>query len=811
VRLFRALFALLLPLLSLQAAVAWQKPSPTHASSSSLTSPGFSPIDSIVQDGIDHHLLPGAVVIVGHNGKVVFRKAYGSRSLEPTQERMTADTIFDMASLTKCLATATAVMQLYQQGRFNFNDPVAKYLPEFGANGKEHITIRQLLTHYSGLPPDLSLADPWEGKAEAYRRAFAIAPAHPAGVQFVYSDINFITLGALVEKLSGMPLEEYTSRFIYRPLGLRHTQFLPPASWIPNIAPTQYEYGVMLRAVVHDPTSRRMGGVAGHAGLFSTADDVSVYAQNLLDRLAGRPSRFPLSRLALEKMVVPEQPATGTALRGFGWDIESPFSSNRGSIFPVGSFGHTGFTGTSLWMDPASDSYVIILANAVHPNGPKGITALRSKIADAAALALHIRPDGGALATKITGYNESLSGMRRWQARNGEVKTGIDVLEADHFHELAELAQQHGGHLRLGLLTNQSGVDAHGKRTIDVLAQDAAAAVSGLQLKELFSPEHGIAGSFDKPGIPDSTDSKSGLPVISLYGATDAERRPALDTLRQLDVVVIDLQDAGVRFYTYDTVVGYFLEAAAQTGTRIIVLDRPNPINGAFVQGPLSDIGAESYTGYTQLPVRHGMTIGELARYFNDHRHLHAPLTVIAMQGWQRGDWFDSTSLLWVNPSPNLRDLEEATLYPALGLIETSNISVGRGTDTPFEQFGAPWIDARALSAYLNRRLLTGVRFTPVDFTPRKPYPYGDQECHGVRILVTDRNVLDSPELGVEIAAALHRFYPQQFELAHINRLLVSRSALDALTEGEDPHKIADDWTAAEQDFLHERQAALLY
>ena len=204
------------------------------------------------------------------------------------------------------------------------------------------------------------------------------------------------------------------------------------------------------------------------------------------------------------------------------------------------------------------------------------------------------------------------------------------------------------------------------------------------------------------------------------------------------------------------------------------------------------------------------MTIGELARYFNEHRHLHAPLTVIAMQGWQRGDWFDSTSLMWVNPSPNLRDLEEATLYPALGLIETSNISVGRGTDTPFEQFGAPWIDARALSAYLNHRLLTGVRFIPVDFTPQKPYPYGEEECHGVRMLVTDRNVLDSPELGVEIAAALHRFYPQ-FELAHINRLLVNRSVLDALTEGEDPHKIADDWTAAEQDFLRERQAALLY
>ncbi|WP_350449100.1 serine hydrolase [Paracidobacterium acidisoli] len=813
---FRAPLALCLSLLFASVSAAQSKPSFADPSS-----PGFASIDRIVQDAVDHHELPGAVVLVGHDGKVVFRRAYGSRSLEPTHEVMTADTIFDMASLTKCLATAVAVMQLYQQGRIGLNDSVAKYLPEFAANGKGGITIRELLTHYSGLPPDLSLADPWEGKLEAYRRTFAIAPARAPGVQFVYSDLNFITLGALVEKLSGMPLDAYTQRFVFTPLGLAHTRFLPPLSWVPKIAPTQYdEHHVMLRGLVHDPTSRRMGGVAGHAGLFSTADDVSLYAQNLLDRLAGRPSHFPLSQLVLEKMVTPEQPATGTALRGFGWDIESPYSSNRGTIFPVGSFGHTGFTGTSLWMDPVSDTYVVILANAVHPNRPKSITALRSRVADAAALALHIHPDGGALAAKITGYNESLSGMRRWQARNGEVKTGIDVLEADHFRELAGLARQHGGTLRLGLLTNQTGVDAAGRRTIDVLAHDAAAAVPGLQLKMLFSPEHGIAGAFDKPGISDSTDAQTSLPIISLYGTTDAQRRPSLDTLRQLDAVVIDLQDAGVRFYTYETVVGYFLEAAAllnreKTGPRIIILDRPDPINGAFVQGPVSDAGIRSYTNYTQLPVRHGMTLGELARLFNEQ--LHAPLTVVAMQGWQRGDWFDSTSLAWVDPSPNLRDLEEATLYPALGLIETTNISVGRGTGTPFELFGAPWIkqangaDARALAAYLNHRFLPGVRFLPVAFTPQKPYPFAGEICHGVRVLVTHRNVLDAPELGIEIASALHKLYPERFDLARMNTLLVNRATLQAITRGDDPHKIADDWAPALEGFMKQRQAALLY
>lgn len=787
---------------------------------------GFAAIGEAVNRAIAEHKLPGAVVIIGHNGHIVYRRAFGMRSLEPVQEPMTLDTIFDMASLTKPLVTATAVMQLYQDGKLNIDDPVAKYLPEFAENGKGGITIRNLLTHYSGLPPDLPLSSPWQGKVEGYKLAFAIAPLRPPGVRFQYSDINFIVLGSLVERITGMPLDDYAARYIIQPLGLKHTRFLPPASWIASIAPTQWEHGeaafgvvgsktfpgdVMLRGVVHDPTSRRMGGVAGHAGLFSDADDVAVYAQNLLDRLAGQPSKFPLSRIVLEKMVAPEQPVTGVALRAFGWDIDSPYSTNRGGLFPVGSFGHTGFTGTSLWMDPVSDSYIIVLANAVHPDGPKGITTLRGNIADAAAVELGIHADGGSLAAHITGYNESLSGMRHWSARNGEVQTGIDVLESDHFAEFADLAHKHDGHLKLGLLTNPTGVDAGSRRTIDVLFHDAAAAVPGLALTTLFSPEHGISGSYDQPGVPNSTDTATGLPVISLYSATAAERRPSLDTIRNLDAVVIDLQDAGVRFYTYESVVRYFLEAASKAGTEIVILDRPNPLNGAFVQGPISDPGTESYVNSMPIPVRHGMTLGELARYDNEQLQLHAPLTVVAMKGWQRGDWFDSNGLTWVSPSPNLRNLEEAILYPALGLIETTNISVGRGTDTPFEQFGAPWINGRSLAQFLNRRDLPGVRFYATQFTPEKPYPYAGQSCSGVRILVTDRNVLDAPELGIEIASALHRFYPDQFALQKMNTLLANHTVLDAISSGDDPEYIAEGWRVGLSNFEQQRQSALLY
>jgi uncharacterized protein YbbC (DUF1343 family)/CubicO group peptidase (beta-lactamase class C family) len=794
--------------------------------SSAVAQNDFTAIDQIVNHAVDDHQLPGAVVVVGHDGHVVFRRAYGMRSLEPTHEPMTPDTIFDMASLTKPLATTVAVMQLYEQGKIGLNDPVAKYLPEFGANGKQDITIRHLLTHYSGLPPDLPLDKPWEGKEEGYRRAFVVAPMRPPGEQFLYSDINFIVLGALVEKLSGLTLDEYTQRHIVDPLGLSHTQFLPPASWIPRTAPTEYEHDpissgvpasktfpgdVMLRGVVHDPTSRRMGGVAGHAGLFSTADDLAIYAQSLLDRLSGRPSRFPLSRIVLQKMTAPEEPATGTALRGFGWDIDSPYSSNRGTLFPIGSFGHTGFTGTSLWIDPVSDSYVIVLANSVHPHGPQSITSLRGRIADAAAIALGIHADSGALAAHITGYNESLSGMRHWPARNGEVKTGIDVLESDGFQEFAEMARRHGGELRLGLLTNQTGIDAEGRRTIDVLFHDAEQAVPGLTLDTLFSPEHGIAGAYDEPTVPNSSDAATGLPVISLYGTRDADRRPSLDSLRKLDAIVIDLQDAGVRFYTYEAVVRYFLETAAQTGTEIVVLDRPDPITGSFVQGPTSDPGAESYVNSIPIPVRHGMTLGELARYDKQQLQLQTALTVIPMQGWQRGDWYDSTGLTWMNPSPNLRSPEEATLYPGIGLIETTNISVGRGTDTPFELVGAPWIDARALAQFLNHRQLPGVRFVPVDFIPQKPFPGAGETCHGTRILVIDRSVLDAPELGVEIASALHRLYPEKFELRKMSTLLANQTVLDAIAAGQDPQRIAEDWRAALDAFEQQRQKALIY
>ena len=760
------------------------------------TSPDFSSIDRIMASAINAHEVPGAVIVIGHDGHIVFHKAYGERSLEPIRAPMTEDTIFDMASLTKVIATTTAAMQLYQQGRFRLNDPISKYLPAFAANGKKDITIRQVMTHYSGLPPDLDLSESWSGKQTAYDMAFAVKPERPPGTAFRYSDINFIMMGALVEKLSGMSLDAYTEQYVFAPMGMDHTRFLPPESWRGDIAPTQYdENHHMLLGVVHDPTSRRMGGVAGHAGLFSTANDLSIFAQNLLDLLAGRSSKFPLNRLTAEKMTTPQQPATSVALRGLGWDIESPFSGNRGDLFPVGSFGHTGFTGTDIWIDPWSDSYVILLSNRVHPNGGVNTVPLEGNIANAAAEALDIQiPESGREISRLTGYNESLTDMRRWPSRNGTVETGIDVLEQENFATLAALEKKHGGRLRVGVLSNQTGLDSRGLRTIDVLVHDAPAKVPGLTVTTLFSPEHGITGKMDTTDISGSTDAATGLPVVSIYGATASERHPPIDKLRHLDAVVIDLRDAGVRFYTYETAVAYFLQAAAHTGTDIVILDRPDPINGSFVQGPVSDTGNSSYTGFMPLPARHGMTLGELARYFNGEGHLGASLTVVPMKGWQRGDWYDATSLLWVNPSPNLRSLSEATMYPGIGMIESSNISVGRGTDTPFAWIGAPWIDATELATALNKRMIPGIRFVPVEFTPSAPYPYAGQVCRGVQFVITNRNELNAPEVGIEIAAMLYKLYPAQYHLDSIAPLLANQATLKALEDHVDPQTIADSW-----------------
>jgi uncharacterized protein YbbC (DUF1343 family)/CubicO group peptidase (beta-lactamase class C family) len=774
----------------------------------SQEAPELRGIDSIIESSIQANQIPGAVVLVGHNGKIVYKKAYGNKSLEPVRQQMTEDTIFDMASLTKCMATATAVMQLEEQGKIRLNDTVAKYIPEFGKNGKEQITIRQLVTHFSGLREDLDLKVSWQSKATAYQMAHDETPVAQAGSEFRYSDINYIMLGELVERISGMSLDEYAQKNIFKPLDMEHTRYLPPVDWMEKIAPTEFdETNHMLWGTVHDPTARRMGGVAGHAGVFSTAGDVSKFAQAMLD------AKFVISAASIQKMITPQQPPNSVEMRGVGWDIDTPFSSNRGEMLPIGSFGHTGFTGTSLWIDPTTNSYIILLTNAVHPRLRPGspAVALRTKVATFVAANLRLSPSETERfrLQSITGYNEAMSGARRLAARNGLVTLGVDQLQ-DQWTRLTEGTD--APHLgcrntpcRVGLVTNQTGLDSSGQRTIDLLARNQQ-----VKLVAIFSPEHGVTGALDTTAIGNSVDAATQIPVYSVYGDSTDKRHPPLDVLRTLDAVIYDIQDVGVRYYTYESTLGYFLESCGKTGVPLIVLDRPNPVTGSFVQGPVADVGRSSFVAYWQTPLRHGMTVGELAKMFNAEQKLNATLIVVTMKGWQRGDWLDSTGMTWTNPSPNMRSLNEATLYTGVAIIEGTNVSVGRGTDTPFEVLGAPWIDERQLAAYLNGRKLAGVRFVPTRFTPTSSN-YANQVCHGVNILVTDRNQLDGPELGLELASAMLKLYPQQYKVDRLDFLMVHAASFEALKRGDDPRGIADTWRDGVAEFMKMRAKYLLY
>jgi uncharacterized protein YbbC (DUF1343 family) len=748
-------------------------------------------LDRAIEEAVGQGRLPGAVLVVGHDGKVVYRKAYGKRALVPAAEDMTVDTIFDVASLTKVVATTTSLMKLFEQGRFRLNDRVTAYIPEF-QGGKSDITLRNLFTHFSGLRPDVPLAKPWSGYDTGIQLACTDPPAGPPGARFVYSDINFILLGELVHRLSGQTLADYARDNVFGPLGMKDTMFQPPASLRARIAPTErwpVKDGPPLRGVVHDPTARNMGGMAGHAGVFSTADDLARFAQMLLNQGTLDGARIA-SPFTIEKFTEPQSPPDQPILRGLGWDLDSPYSGNRGELFPIGSFGHTGFTGTSIWIDPSTKTYVILLANSVHPSPHPAITPLRAKIATMVAAAVGIHTQG----VILTGYDEtvagSVPGLRREVEHSGATETGLDALVAGHFAALAAK--------RVGLITNQTGVDARGRRNIDLMIE------AGVRLAALFSPEHGFAGGEDREGLADSVDAASGLKIYSLYGAT---QRPTPEMLKGIDALVFDIEDVGARFYTYETTMAYAMEAAAKAGIAFYVLDRPSPITGMHVEGPLLESAHRSFVGYfAGLPVRHGMTMGELARLFNGEGKLGAELTVIPIENWQRGDWFDATNLPWVNPSPNMRSLNAAILYPGVAMLEASkNLSVGRGTDAPFEQVGADFIGGRELAAYLNQRGIPGVRVYPTSFKPTESNFQGVR-VEGVRFQIVNREALDSTRLGLELAAAFEKLYPGKIDLKVNAGLIGSDEVIRRLKAGDDPRAIQQGFQGAVEDFLKVRE-----
>lgn len=751
-------------------------------------------MDAAINAAIAEHRCPGGVLWVEHQG-TVYHKAFGHRAIVPNEEPMTEDTIFDAASLTKVVACTPAVMLLVERGQINLDERVQAYIPEFKGDGKEAITVRELMLHTSGLRGDIETKSDWQGQAAAIEKACQESLLSEPGTAFRYSDINFFLLGEIVQRVSKMPLEQFVTREIYQPLGMNDTGYLPPASKLERIAPTEVVNGKPYRGVVHDPTARKMGGVAGHAGLFFTAADLARYARMLLNH--GELGNVRIFKPeTVELMTSVQTPSSLPIRRGLGWDIDSGYSGPRGKIFPLGSYGHTGWTGTSIWLDPFSDTFVIFLSNRNHPDESGNVGSLRAQLGTLAAEAVadyNFAYVPGALAPRAETTSAHTPASSRKAATAPSLKTlnGIDVLVKEGFAPLKGM--------RLGLVTNHTGEDRERNPTIDLLKS-----APGVELKALFSPEHGIRGLKDEK-VGDSRDEKTGLPVYSLYGTTF---KPTAEQLKDLDALVFDIQDIGCRFYTYTATMALAMEAAAEHGLKYFVLDRAAPINGQSVQGPVLQ-GNPSFVGYHLVPLRYGMTIGELARMFKAERNCNVDLTVIPLENWHRDLWFDQTGLPWTNPSPNMRNLTEAILYPGIGLLESA-LSVGRGTDIPFEMVGAPYIDDLNLAQELNAAGLPGVRFVPVQFTPTNSV-HKDKLCRGVYILLTDRDACDVVDVGLQIAKTVYRLYPKDFPIDKMSRLLLHPPTLEALKADRSLDEIHALWQKDLEEFQKVRAKYLLY
>lgn len=751
-------------------------------------------IDGAVESEIKAGNIPGAVVLVGRNDTVAFVKSYGQRAIMPQPEPMQLDTIFDMASLTKPMATATSIMILIEEGKVRLSDPIRKFLPDWDNHGKGSITVDELLRHRSGLIPDNRIDDYANGPEKAWENLANLDLVGPPGELFRYSDVGFIALGRIVEKVSGMTLDQFAHERIFQPMGMKDSGFAsggkPLAEELrKRTAPTEKVNGEMARGQVHDPRSRALSGVAGHAGLFSSLWDVSTYARMLIHGGVSPNGFRILSPLTVRLMIDAAGSPEGQR-RALGWDVSTGYSSPRGALMGPKSFGHTGFTGTSLWIDPETGLYVIILSSRLHPGGRGNASPVRYQVATIAASALLDAP----ILSPVQSQNDSApKDPKKPRVETGKSLAGIDVLKADGFASLKGR--------KVGLVTNHTGLDRDGNATIDLLFQ-----APDVQLKALFSPEHGIRGAVDKE-VGDSKDEKTGLPIYSLYGKN---RKPTAEQIKDLDVLVYDIQDIGVRFYTYLSTLALVMEAAAENDKPLFLLDRPNPIRGDRFGGIMRDVEKRTFVADHTIPVVSGLTIAEYARLIQKERNLKTKLNIIQCQNYDRRMYWDETGLLWTNPSPNMRSLTEAILYPGVGLLEATNLATGRGTDTPFERVGAPWIDAKKWALALNQLQLDGVRFIPTTFTPSERQ-YANEKCQGVFIQMTDRDTVRGVDVGLALAYTLRELYPNEWKPEKMMVICVNQKLVDAVTRGATFRQlkaIADEGVA---DYAQRRRDVLIY
>lgn len=725
-----------------------------------MTDP-FARIDTLVRTAIEDGKLPGCVVTIGRRDEVLFRRAYGWRALLPERVAMTEDTVFDLASLTKPIATATGIMKLVDQGLVALDAPASRYVPELAPSTA--FTVEHLLVHTSGLPAAMAVSDFSGTRAALMHRIGKLTLKAQPGERFVYSDVGYVVLEEIVRRVSHIDLATYANAEIFAPLGMVETRFLPDAPMRARAATTEQRSGVWMQGEVHDPRAHALGGIAGHAGVFSTTQDLTRFAQMMLRH--GEHEGTHLVRESTFRAFTSRH-LTPKGGRGLGWDIDSVFANHKSDLLSPLAFGHGGYTGTAMWIDPEKDFFVVFLSNRVHPEGKGAIHPLVSAVTSAAV---------DTIATR----------------------TGVDVLANENFSRLRGS--------RVGLITNVRSTLRTGQTTIDAFRNAA-----GVSLVSIFSPEHGL-GAQAEGHISDT--AYEGIPVRSLYGTNAGGRdtfSPTDESLSGIDTLVFDLQDAGLRFYTYASTMKRAMQAAARMHLRFVVLDRPNPLGGDLVEGPLFAEGTDSFASPYELPIRHGLTLGELANFIAAETPIALKPEIVTMSGWHRADHFGRTTLKWPVPSPNLRTLESVELYPAVGLLEATNVSVGRGTEMPFEVFGAPWVDADALVRRIRAMNLPGIEVERADFTPNAR-PHANTRCHGVRVRITDRSAFRAVHTGVALAIALYAQHPKTWNVAHLNRMLRSDNALVALRSGRTVDDVEATWSESIAAFDTMRRRYFLY
>jgi uncharacterized protein YbbC (DUF1343 family)/CubicO group peptidase (beta-lactamase class C family) len=709
-------------------------------------------IEGHVRAAIARKRLSDAVVTVGCRNEELLRVAAG-----PVHASAEAEPLYDLASLSKTVATASAAMALVDDRRLSLSDPVGRHLPAFQGKGKDRVTVEMLLRHTAGLPA-VCPVDWLRGAPQLVRARVLAAPLQDTpGRHHRYSDVGYLILGWVVEAAAAEPLDQFVHRRVFAPLGMRHTTYRPPVG--AQCVPTSVG-GSPSACRVHDPRAAALGGVAGHAGLFSTATDIGLFLAAVLDGGRNRSGQSVLQPATVAQMIE----ARADLPWALGWRFWRDERGWGAAPFPAHSVGHLGFTGTLLWADPDTGLRVVFLASRLAVDQPQRIGDVRNAVLSAVWAARQ----GPATAGEV-----------------GRVQTGIDVVATEGWPR--DLTAR-----RVGLLTNPAGRDVHGRPTADVLA------AAGLEVAAFFSAEHGLEGA-RQGGVGDGR-SADGRPIYSLFGPRSS---PTAEQLRGLDAIVVDLQDAGVRFYTYISTVLSCMRAAAKHGVAVIILDRPNPLGGVRIEGPIPPKGALDFVGPLAVPVVHGMTLGELARLGRVELGLQAAnLHVVAMKGWRRDMGYEATGLAWVPPSPNLVGLESTQLYPGLGLLETTNVSVGRGTAKPFVQIAAKWLDPERVLQAIDPAALRGIsaQIDPAKRGKRK-----------IWFEIRDQQAASTVQFGVAVALALRKVHAAVWDSRRLDRLLKSPTTLEAVLGRQPLAQITATWQQAERAFRERRKPFLLY